>query len=98
MNYEQRYKKVNLFFYKYPTLLNIFYKLYKYLPLIIAGVYAVLVVYTFFFKNWECTIKVVLVPLVTFISVSVLNRSMEYHPRIAERELIKGRGEKCHAA
>ena len=77
MNYEQRYKKVNLFFDKYPTLLNIFYKLYKYLPLIIAEVYAVLVVYTFFFKNWECTIKVVLVPLVTFISVSVLRKVID---------------------
>lgn len=77
MNYGQRYEKINIFFEKHPALLKAFYKLYKYLPLLIAGVYAVLIVYTFFFKEMECFIKVVGVPLVTFIAVSVLRKLID---------------------
>lgn len=73
-NYKYRYDKVNIFFKKHPVMLKIFFFLYKCMPPMIATVYILLLIYSFLFRNIIVFIRVTGVPLVTFITVSILRK------------------------
>lgn len=73
-DYKYRYDKVGVFFNNHPTLLKMFYFLYKCLPMVIALIYFILLVYTLLFIGFMAFIRISAVPAVTFISVSVIRK------------------------
>ena len=76
-NYEQRYKKLYTWFQQNDKALKLFVILYHFLPVITALFYMDLIFLVIRNAGTEMIAKVILVPLITFILVSVLRKCID---------------------